>query len=218
MNKVMRTSLTIVMATVMIGLAVSQARADRVSFAADRCFGVGCIGGSVRVGELSLAFTESSLGVMNTASSATTFDSFPSELDRTSGLNFAGSKAAASEDPTTASKVTRNKDNTPTLLLPGSGMFFASSRLAMPGTALSVDLGRSITANSGSFSVSGVALNANKTSVPYWSADANRANEKEPEFAPGGAPVPEPTTMLLLGTGLAGAAAIVRKRLRTSRP
>ena len=70
MKRVIRTSLTVAMATVMIGLAVTQARADRVSYTVDRCFGAGCVTGSVKIGELSLAFTESSLGVIDSAASS----------------------------------------------------------------------------------------------------------------------------------------------------
>lgn len=221
MRRVIRTSLTIAMATAVIGLAVSQARADRVSYSIDRCFGAGCVSGNVRVGELSLAFTESSLGVLDSAASASALSSFSPELGGISGVSFAGSAARTqySGDGSTAQRAT--KANPTSMLLPASGMSLSFGSTQTSAFAPSIDLGRSITANSGSFSVSGVALNANKSTRPYWSNDAPKEDEgrdggKEPGV-PGGAPVPEPTTMLLLGTGLAGAAAIVRKRLRTSR-
>jgi len=217
MRRVMRSSLTIAMATVMIGLAVSQARADRVSYAVDRCFGASCVGGNVRVGELSLAFAESSLGVLDSASSATALGTFSPELAGIAGVSFAGSSVAAQDAGAVSNAQTANNAATPlSVLTPAAGMSLSYSHLQVPSLTASIDLGRSVTANSGSFSVSGVALNANKTTTPYWSNDWS-GGDNGLGIAPGGSPVPEPTTMLLLGTGLAGAAAIVRKRLKGSR-
>jgi hypothetical protein len=212
----MRTSLTIAIATVMIGLAVSQARADRVGYTIDRCFGASCVGGSVKVGELSLAFTESSLGVIDSAASSTALGNFAPELGGVSGTSFAGAAVnqGSAVEGSAAQRANAVKANPTAVLLPGSGMSLAFSRMEVPAFATSIDLARSVsTAGTGSFSVTGASLNASKGSNPYWSNGLGIGG------APGGNPggqtaVPEPTTMLLFGTGLAGAAALVRRHLK----
>jgi len=215
------------MAAAVIGLAVSQARADRVSYSVDRCFGAGCVSGNVRVGELALAFAESSLGVVDSTSSASALASFSPEFGGVSGVSFAGSPVTQSSgDASVGQHVSATKTNPTSLFLPASGMSLSFGSDQALSFATSMDLGRSIsTGSTSSFSVSGVSLNANAVTRPYWSAGANGKDGGDDggkdgidgTGVPGGAPVPEPTTMLLLGTGLAGAAAIVRKRLKTSR-
>jgi len=202
----------------MIGLAVSQARADRVGYTIDRCFGASCVGGSVRVGELSLAFTESSLGVVDSAASATVLGNFTPELRGISGTSFAGAEVKQSSETSAAQRANAENTNPTSVLLPGSGVSLALSRMEVPAFETSIDLAGAVSpTGSGSFSVTGVSLNAVKGGNPLL------ANGLIVGGAPGGQPgvvptgMPEPTTMLLFGTGLAGAAAIVRKRLKGSR-
>lgn len=215
MRRVVRTSLTIAMATVMIGFVVTKARADRVSYSLDRCFGVNCVSGQVRIGELALAFSESSLGVLD-AVSATAIADFSPELAGTSGLSFAGAPAKTQSSATAATAAVRGGGlgaNAAPVMLSAGRMTLSSSRLQLPAyNSSAVDLGRAVNGiNSGSFSVTGANLSANKF-APFQANDVQPGDIGDDSAAP--VPNPEPTTMLLLGTGLACAAAIVRKRLK----
>jgi hypothetical protein len=214
MKRVIKTSLTFAMATVMIGFAVTQARADRVNYSVDRCFGAGCVTGSVRIGELALAFTESSLGVVDTAASATALGSFSPEMGGISRLSFAGVKSQRAGDASAAQHANSFNANSSSVLLSAAGMPLSFSRLQAPVFASSIDLGRSVsTASNGSFSVSNSAVSSNR-SFSFGAKNASTSGNVT-DGPPGGAPgVPEPPTMLLLGTGLAGAAALVRRRLK----
>ncbi len=213
MERVIKTSLTLAMALVMIGLAFTQARADRVSYTAERCFGAGCVTGSVKIGELALAFAESSLGVVDTATSSTALASFAPEMRGVSGLGLSGAMTqTVAADTFVAQRTTKESAS----VLPAAGMALSFSRLQTPVFTSSFDLGRSFSAASnGSFSVTSANFTATK---PFsYNATGNSSFSKEVGGAPGGVPapsIPEPTTMLLLGTGLAGAAAVVRRRLK----
>jgi hypothetical protein len=152
MRRVLQISLTIAVATVMIGIAATQVRADRVPFNGG-CFGAACAQGTSRGGDFSIA-----LGTRLTvdATSVRVAD-FRPQVSATQSVNF-------------------------------------SVVAAKSGTAQG-------------------ALIESMRSRPGLTAEPIRNAVSTPVV------VPEPTTMLLLGTGLLGTAAVLRRRrkVRSSR-
>jgi PEP-CTERM motif len=148
MKRAIKTSLTIGVATVLIGFAVTQARADRVT----------------------------SANQVNQAVSA------PSMLTAdVMRLSFTAARAPVSA---------------------------ASTAFA--------DLGTSVSAlASTSFSVQ--ATNLSSSRAPSVQTNGAPVIVGDPALPGATDPAPEPTTMLLLGTGLVGAGAVVRRRLKTKR-
>src|SRR5690349_11330680 len=130
MKRVIRASITIAIATAMMGLAVTQARADRVSNTSGRCFGADCVTGKVRVGELSLAFAESSLGVVDSTASAAALATFSPELAGISGVSFAGAPVDSEVGDAVHTQRGNETNQNPTeLVFPNFGMSLAFSRL-----------------------------------------------------------------------------------------
>lgn len=224
MKRVLKSFLTVAMATAMVGLAVTQARADRITLKSG-CAGVSCSPETLTVSGASMSHVASSLTVDIATENSAALE-FVSEVIAGRDLSVASAAAQtstkASEAPLGVKNSARPRAATFDLLSNSMLWSFGGSHSAMNATQSSASLALPMAnGRSGSFSlVAGnvvttpsIPATANKTGSTF---PANGTSEPEPKIV-GGPAVPEPTTMLLFGTGLVGAAAVLRKRLRNRR-
>jgi len=207
------------MAAMMIGFAVTQARADRISYNADRCFGTGCVTGAVGIGQLALSLTDASIEVYDSEASATALANFSFDLGSTFSVPLTDAsvkspEAAAEVSTTSQNSVSQNASPT---MFSIAGLTLSLKRTPLPAdTNLALAVGHSVrSAAKSSFSVAGVDMNGK--SVIYQANNALAGSgDSGTSGKPGGPPTanPEPTTLLLLGTGLAATAAVARRRLK----
>jgi len=225
MKMVFRCCLMVALTAAVLGLAVTQARADRITLTG-ACASLSCNPKSLTVSNASLSFGAADFTVQIVAanSAALEFASDVVSANDVGGASAGGQKAAKVSAAQLGIK-NSPRSTSPTVALLNNSMLwlFKGSRTAMNVTELSASSALPVSNGRGqSFSV--VAGNVvNAPSIPNASAKAGTTFQAKAigsagtELLPAGSPVPEPTTMLLFGTGLVGVAAILRKRLKGRR-
>lgn len=221
MKRVFKSFLTLAMAMAMVGLAVTQARADRITLNSE-C--VSCNPETLTVSGGSLSFSTPGFTVDFAMAKSAALE-FASDVVSASDFSVASGDAQTATKVSAAQLAVRNSTRpasaavallSNSMLWPFSGSHAVMNPTSSGSLALPIGNGRS-----GSFSV--VAGNvANAPSISSATAKGGttfQANGFAPPDGgpPGGSPVPEPTTMLLFGSGLIGAAAVLRKRLKGRR-
>jgi hypothetical protein len=226
MKRVFKSFLMIAMATAMVGLAVTQASADRIK-PVGACLGVPCSAETVTVSVGSLSFGAGSFaGDLGTADSQGL--EFVSEVIAGSDLGFPSAAVRTAAKVSVPQlgvpiKGSRTTSNAVALLTNSTLWSFIGTPFAFSGTRSAASSAMAFgNSSGGSFSV--VATNvATASSLPAASVkkgttfSPNGTHDPDPKIV-GLSTVPEPTTMLLFGTGLVGAAAILRRRRRGRRP
>lgn len=216
MTRVFRSLLAIAGAIALAGLAVSDARADGITFNGG-CLAAPCSAGTLTVSGTSLSFGNSMFSLDMTASDLVRLG-FEPELLTLADLSVAATHPQAVNAGGAAPLNVTRKRVVPTDTIGDIWWWVGGSNPALNATqstaALTLRLGSS---GIGSFSVTGTNLVNAPSSSSSKSGDTSfQANGAEPNLV--GAPTPELTTMLLFGTGLVGAATVLRKKLKVRRP
>ncbi len=207
MNKVLRNSITIALASVMIGLAASYARADK--FDADSCFGSGCSANLLTTDSVASSLTMSALQ----AEAMTSFANLVLPLDG-AAESVSVSKAAAqsTSDDNHANTARRDSVDQLTSVAPSWSFVVASQPPVETGSSALTAIGQSpMTVRQSNFSVTSVSSAVTTLTLTRDSKATPTVHSNFMTVA-----APEPATMILFGTGLLGAAAIMRRRLRKS--
>ena len=217
MKRVLNSLFTVAMAVAMIGVAVTQARADRVTLNGG-CFSLSCVPETLTVNGIPLSFTTSTFAADVTAANATRSE-FEANTDITD-LSVATPARQTSVAPATSASRNVQSVSVSVPLLSNSFLwsFGGSSLNATRSVSSELAFPISHTQNASFSVVSATAATSATVSFAKGGKGIHASSDPNPNIVGGpAATVPEPTTMLLFGTGLVGAAAVLRRRLRAQR-
>ena len=220
MKRVLNSLFTVAMAVAMIGVAVTQARADRVTLNGG-CFSLSCVPETLTVNGIPLSFTTSTFAADATAANATRSE-FEANTDITDLSVATPNARQTSVAPATSTSTSRNVESVSASvpLLSNSFLwsFGGSSLNATRSVSSELAFPISHTQNASFSVVSATAATSATVSFAKGGKGIHASSDPNPNIVGGpAATVPEPTTMLLFGTGLVGAAAVLRRRLRAQR-
>src|SRR5882762_3164590 len=210
MKRVLNSLFTVAMAVAMIGVAVTQARADRVTLNGG-CFSLSCVPETPTVNGIPLSFTTSTFAADATAANATRSE-FEANTDITDLSVATPSARQTSVAPATSTS--RNVESVSASVPLLSNFFLwsfgGSSLNATRSVSSELAFPISHTQNASFSVVSATAATSATVSFAKGGKGIHASSDPNPNIVGGpAATVPEPTTMLLFGTGLVGAAAVL---------
>ena len=199
MKILLKCSLTMAALVIMIGMASNSAMATPVTYTTTGTFGgIGAMGNVLTIGTNALTFT----GTTETANPMPAGFAFTNLGSFTFANNTSGVVGAGVTFTLTITQ----------LAPPGVGNITATvtGNVSTDGSTVFVNFGNPNNGQAGPFTVvlppfTYTPYNTSINNFPMITSLEGRVDE---------APIPEPMSLLLLGTGLAGAAGVVRKRIK----